>query len=82
MPARSTGLDSYVLTVPAGMAERVGTLVVRLPCRLWSMGEDGKRVWGRRIVASWGAAPVPPLPGMTLTDPGLPGVTLYCEEAR
>jgi hypothetical protein len=69
-------MRGYSAIVPNKMKDSGGTFIVRVPCQLWApKGEE--REWGRKVVGTWGPAPVPrpgqvveSRPVLTLVAPG------------
>ena len=77
-------MRGYSALVPAKMKDGDGTWSIRVPCQLWTLGDDGKRRWGRKITTSFGPLPLPKR-GSTLTQVGkIEGVEipLYDERDR
>ncbi|SMC32349.1 hypothetical protein SAMN06297251_10120 [Fulvimarina manganoxydans] len=63
-------IRGYYALVPSKLADGDGSWTVRVPCQLWTLDDAGNRVWGRKVVASFGPLPLPP-PGAVATDRGL-----------
>lgn len=60
-------LSGYSAVVPYRLRGLEGTFTIRVPCQLYTTGEDGERVYGRRVVADFGPFTVPP-PGSTVSS--------------